>query len=232
MNDYQVTGVDVVSNTVDSVNRGISPIFEPGLEKIIQENKSLLRATMSFEEIAETEATFVIVPTPSDESGMFSLKYIEGAMNSIGHVLAEKKDYHLVVLTSTVMPGSMDSFVKPILEKASGKTCGSDFGLCYNPEFIALGDVIKGMLEPDFILVGESDDKAGLELSRIQNKICRNSPPIERMSFVNAELAKISVNSFVTMKMSFANTLAEICEKIPGGDVDRITTAIGKDKRI
>jgi len=104
--------------------------------------------------------------------------------------------------------------------------------LCYNPEFIALGDVIKGMVEPDFILIGESDNKAGLELSRIQKQICKNSPPIERMSFANAELAKISVNSFVTMKMSFANTLAEICERMPGGDVDKVTTAIGKDKRI
>jgi UDPglucose 6-dehydrogenase len=106
------------------------------------------------------------------------------------------------------MPGSMDNFVRPLLEKASGKICGKDFGLCYNPEFIALGDVIKGMLEPDFILIGESDQKAGLQLSKIQKQICKNSPPIERMSFVNAELAKISVNSFVTMKMSFAKILS------------------------
>ena len=232
MNDYRVTGVDVNSATIDSVNKGISPIFEPGLQKIIRANRKKLRATPDFSQILSTRVTFVVVPTPSDESGMFSLKFVEAAMESIGRELSKKKGYHLVNLVSTVMPGSMDNFVRPLLEKTSGKICGKDFGLCYNPEFIALGDVIKGMLEPDFILIGESDKKAGLELSKIQKQICKSSPPIERMSFANAELAKISVNSFVTMKMSFANTLAEICERMPGGDVDRVTSAIGKDKRI
>lgn len=232
MNDYQVVGVDVNPLTIDSVNRGVSQIFEPGLQKIIRAYRKRLHATADFKEILSTRTTFVVVPTPSDKTGMFSLKFVESAMGSIGRELANKKDYHLVVLVSTVMPGSMDNYVRPLLEKVSGKICGEDFGLCYNPEFIALGDVIRGMIEPDFILIGESDKKAGLQLSRIQKQICENSPPIERMSFANAELAKISVNSFVTMKMSFANTLAEICEKLPGGDVDRVTSAIGKDRRI
>ncbi len=107
------------------------------------------------------------------------------------------------------MPGSMDGSVRPMLEKTSGKKCRRDFGLCYNPEFIALGDVIKGMLEPDFVLIGESDARAGDLLVKIQNAVCKNSPPIERMEFVNAELAKIALNSFVTMKVSFANTIAQ-----------------------
>jgi UDPglucose 6-dehydrogenase len=124
----------------------------------------------------------------------------------------------------------MDSVVRPILESTSGKVCGNDFGLCYNPEFIALGDVIKGFLEPDFILVGESDIKAGEMISEIHKAVSK--APIERMNFVNAEIAKIAVNSFVTMKISFANTLAEICENLRGGDVEKITSAIGKDKRI
>ncbi len=232
MNDYRVIGVDVNPVTIDSINKGISPIFESGLQEIIRAHRRRLHATSSFKEILSTKVTFVVVPTPSDDAGLFSLKFVERAMDSIGRELRTKKGYHLIVLVSTVMPGSMDHFVRPLLERVSGKTCGKGFGLCYNPEFIALGDVIRGMREPDFILIGESDKKAGLKLARIQKQICKNSPPIERMSFVNAELAKISVNSFVTMKMSFANTLAEICELMPGGDVDKVTNAIGKDTRI
>ncbi len=196
-------------------------------------NRDRLSAVSDFgTAVSRTNATFVIVPTPSLPSGEFSLEYVESAMESIGRALRNKDDYHLVTLMSTVMPGSMDETVRPILERASGKVCGKEFGLCYNPEFIALGEVIKGLLEPDFVLIGESDDHAGSVLAQIQREVCNNSPPMERMSFINAELAKISVNSFVTMKMSFANTLAEICERTRGADVDKITTAIGKDRRI
>ncbi len=153
-------------------------------------------------------------------------------MRRLGKVLATKENYHLVVMTSTVMPKSMDTCVIPILEASSGKRCGHDFGVCYNPEFIALGEVLKGLLNPDLILIGESDVRAGEELVRIHRRVCENTPAIERMSFQNAELAKIAVNSFVTMKLSFANTLAEICEKLSSGDVDRVTRAIGRDRRI
>lgn len=230
---YRVKGVELDKPKVDAINRMKSPIYEPGLEQLIQEDAGRLVASTTYEgAVVGTDATFVVVPTPSDDSGAFSLKFVVPAMESIGRELGAKNRYHLVVLTSTVMPGSMDGTVRPLLEKASGKVCGKDFGLCYNPEFIALGNVIGGLLRPDFILIGESDPEAGSLLMAIQHCICDNSPPIERMEFVNAELAKIAVNSFVTMKMSFANTLAEISEKTPGGNVDKITSAIGRDKRI
>jgi len=230
---FRVKGVDLDASKVEAINRGVSPFYEPGLEKLLRKVGQRLVASISYSTaIEKTNATFVVVPTPSDDSGAFSLRYVIKAMESVGKELAEIRRYHLVVLTSTVMPGSMDGTVKPLLEGASGKICGRDFGLCYNPEFIALGDVIGGLLRPDFILIGESDTKAGLYLSEIQHRICTNSPPIERMKFVNAELSKIALNSFVTMKISFANTLAEISEKTHGGDVDVITSAIGRDKRI
>jgi UDPglucose 6-dehydrogenase len=152
-------------------------------------------------------------------------------MRAIGKAMSSKKG-HLVVLTSTVMPGSMDNDVLPALENSSQLRCRKDFGLCYNPEFIALGDIVHGMLKPDLVLIGESDKKSGKALEQFQRNICTNVPTFARMNFMNAELAKISVNSFVTMKMSFANTLAEICEGIPGGDVDVVTRAVGADKRI
>jgi UDPglucose 6-dehydrogenase len=154
------------------------------------------------------------------------------AVESIGRAIGKKRGYHLVVLTSTVMPGSMDNFVAPALEKASGRRLGEDLGLCYSPELIALGNVIRGLREPEVVIVGASDQRAASALIDVRRKICDRSPNIARMNFVNAELAKLALNSFVTMKMSFANTLAEMCEKLPGADVDVVTAAIGTDKRI
>jgi UDPglucose 6-dehydrogenase len=118
------------------------------------------------------------------------------------------------------------------LERASGRKVGPDLGLCYNPEFIALGDVINGLLHPDFILIGESDEKAGDILEGLYRKVVGAHANVARMNFVNAELTKISVNTYVTMKISFANTLGEICDRLEGADVSVVADAIGRDTRI
>ena len=138
----------------------------------------------------------------------------------------------MVVITSTVLPGDTENVIKPLLEEVSGKKCGVDFGLCYNPEFIALGSVIRDFMNPDVVLIGESDARSGEILTEIYRTTCDNQPYIARMSLCNAELAKISLNAYITMKISFANTLAELCERIPGGDVDLVTRAVGSDTRI
>ena len=139
---------------------------------------------------------------------------------------------YLVALCSTVMPGTTGGQLLPALEAHSGKTCGVDFGLCYNPEFIALGSVIHDMLNPDMILIGESDARSGSLLEKMYKGMCDSDPRIQRMNFVNAELTKISVNTFVTTKISYANMLAEMCETLPGAEVDVGTSAIGCDSRI
>ncbi len=230
---FQVSGVDVSKETVEAVNTCEPAIFEPGLKELMRSVRNRLSATDNCENaVVNSEVTFIVVPTPSDKEGGFSLKYVKQAMHDVGLSLAKTKSYHLVVLTSTVMPGAMDKTIRPELEAASGRTCGKEFGLCYNPEFIALGDVLNGLRKPDFVLIGESDPKAGALLASLQERICTVSPPMRRMSFVNAEIAKIAVNSFVTMKISFANTLAELAENVPGADVDTITSAVGEDKRI
>jgi UDPglucose 6-dehydrogenase len=130
------------------------------------------------------------------------------------------------------MPGATGGEITAALETSSGKKCGVEFGLCYSPEFIALGSVVRNLLKPDFVLIGESDSRAGDVLSDVYRSVCDNNPPIARMNFVNAELAKISVNTFVTTKISYANMLAEICEHLPGANVDIVTSAIGLDQRI
>lgn len=228
-----VTGVDLDQTKVDALNGGECPLYEPRLASMLEKNRQRTHGVQDIvKAVVESQITFAVVPTPSDRTMGFSLKYVIPVMKEIGKGLAEKKEHHLVVLTSTVMPGSTAGTVLPTLEAASDKKCPADFGLCYNPEFIALGDAINGMLNPDMVLIGESDKDSGDRLEDLQRSVCMNSPAFVRMNFVNAELAKISVNSYVTMKMSFANTLAELCENLPGGDVDRVTEAIGNDRRV
>jgi len=228
-----VIGVDVNQRAVDLVNEGHAPVQETGLEELIGANRARLRATVSHEDaILNSDVSFVIVPTPSDGRGAFSLQYAEWAFREIGKALAKKKTYHNVVLTSTVLPGATRQALVPVLERESGKKAGRDFGVCYSPEFIALGSVIHDFLNPDFTLVGEFDDRCGSQIEDIYRRTMFGDPDCARMSLENAEITKISVNTFVTTKITFANMLADICEKIPGGDVDVVTNALGMDKRI
>ncbi len=230
---HEVIGVDLNSQFVDAINNGKAPIVEPRLQELITASQGRLTATMSYENaILGSELSFVIVPTPSDSNGIFTNKYVLESMKAIGDVLRKKTGYHVVNITSTVMPGSCDGEIRETLEKHSARSVGQDLGLCYNPEFIALGSVVHNMLYPDMILLGESDPKAGALLEAIYKTSCENNPPVMRMNLVNAELTKISVNTFVTTKVSYANMLAEICEHIPGADVDVVTAAIGMDSRI
>lgn len=230
---YQVIGVDIDPQRVRLVNEGRAPVFEPGLEEIIRANKKRLHATDDYERaILESDITFIVVPTPGDEHGGFSLRCVLAASERIGDALRERDEYHLVVMTSTVLPGAIDNEIRPVLEARSDKRCGRDFGLCYSPTFIALGNAINDFLNPDFILIGESDPKAGDLLASFYQTICDNRPPIARMNIINAEITKLAVNTFVTTKITFANILARICEQLPGANVDVVTSALGLDSRI
>jgi UDPglucose 6-dehydrogenase len=230
---FSVIGLDVNKTLVDAMNAGSMPIIEPQLNELIAANRERLTATMDASEaVQKSDASFVIVPTPSDSTGFFSNRFVLQAMETLGKALRQKKGYHVVVITSTVMPGSTGSEIKAALEKASGRTVGPDLGLCYNPEFIALGSVVRDMLYPDSILIGESDAKAGDMLQTIYLQMCEKKPPVQRMNWVSAELTKISVNTYVTTKISYANMLADICDRLPGADVDVVTKALGADTRI
>lgn len=231
---FEVIGVDVNKNFVDAINQGKAPLYEPRLQELITAAKGRLRATQDFEKaLGDSDITFLIVPTPSKQDGNFSDKYLQDALKHLSLALKEAdKRYHLFVITATVSPGTTDERLIPLIESVSGKALNEGFGVCYNPEFIALGNVINDFLKPDFVLIGESDGFAGDQLVEIYNTVCENTPYIARMSIISAEIAKISLNAYVTMKISFANTLANICEAIPGADVDAITKALGSDKRI
>lgn len=230
---YDVVGVDVDRRKIQAIRDGLPPIFEPGLKELLERCGRRLTATDHYDEaIKNSDATFILVPTPSDAQGGFSLRYVIPALEQIGKVLKTKPNFHLVVMTSTVLPGTTENHVRGVLETRSGKRCGRDFGLCYSPEFIALGSVIHDLLNPDFILIGESDLHSGDLLASLYKDFCENDPAIARMNFVNAEITKLSVNTYVTTKITFANTLARICEQLPGADVDVVTSALGLDTRI
>jgi len=231
---FETIGIDVNGDYVDAINNGQSPVTEPGLEELITAAGNRLRATQNYEElIRESDITFLIVPTPSREDGHFSDKYLQDALRSLSTALkAINKKYHLFVITSTVSPGTTQKNLIPLIESISNKRLNKDFGVCYNPEFIALGSAINDFLNPDMVLIGESDRFAGEQLVQIYNVVCENEPYIARVSLVSAEITKISLNSYVTMKISFANTLANICEAVPGANIDNITKALGADRRI
>ena len=230
---HTVIGADLNPAYVEALCRGLAPVDETGLAEMVAKNAARLSATPDIAAaVLATDITFLVVPTPSDSRGVFSNDHVRAAAEQVGKALRQKSTYHLVTLTSTVMPGSCGTVLLPLLEKSSGKRAGEAFGLCYNPAFIALGSVIHDFLNPDVLLIGESDSRAGHVLSGLYAGVCESSPQVHRMSFVNAELAKITLNSFVTAKISFANMLAEICEKLPGADVDAITRAVGGDSRV
>jgi len=230
---FEVVGVDTNPGFVEALNAGRAPVAETGLQEMIDSAETRLSATTdAATAVAGTDATFIIVPTPSLSDGKFSLAHVLEAAKAIGEGIAAKDGHHLVVLTSTVMPGDTEGRLKPALEAHSGKRCGEGFGLCYSPEFVALGSVVNDLLNPDFVLVGESDARSGDLLAGIYAQACRNDPPVARMNFVNAELAKLAINNFLTARISYANMLAQLCEKLPGADVDVVTGALGLDSRI
>ncbi len=227
-----VLGIDVNANVVRLISEGRAPVDEPGLQELISTARQTLNATTDFSAAADRDVIIFLVPTPSDERGAFTNAYLFAALDALGPALGSRSEYQVVVVGSTVMPGSCESEIGPELERLSGRQIGDSLGLCYSPEFIALGNVIRNMLEPDMVLIGESDSRAGDVLERLYAGVCENDPPFRHMNLVNAELTKISVNTYVTMKISFANALADICERLPGADVDAVTDALGLDTRI
>jgi UDPglucose 6-dehydrogenase len=230
---HGVVGVDVEAEAVARLARRVAPVVEPDVgERLAAAPGRVDATTDAADAVAATDVTFLVVPTPSDERGAFSIAHVVRAAQAIGRGLARKDGYHLVVVTSTVLPGATRYGVLPVLERSSGRRCGVDFGLCYSPAFIALGSVVRDFLNPDFVLVGEHDARAGETLEQLYADILERAAPVRRMTLENAELAKLAVNTYVTTKITFANMLADLCERIPGGDVDVVSDALGLDRRI
>ena len=230
---FEVVGIDLNPAFVEAINAGRAPVQEPQLQEHLDRARGKVRATLDWTDaITNSDISFIIVPTPSGPDRMFVNRFVVDAVERIGAALRAKSGYHVVVVTSTVMPGSTGGEISAALERASGRTVGQDVGLCYNPEFIALGSVVRDMLFPDMILIGQSDSRAGDVLEAVYRKSVNTKPEFHRMNLVNAELCKISVNTFVTTKISYANMIADMCDHLPGADADVVTRAVGADSRI
>src|SRR2546423_887118 len=230
---FEVIGVDIDPEKVRKVNLGEPPVEEPLLAETMQQGRGRLKATLDYHETIGTDVSFFIPPSPSLPDGSFSNEFLLRAMQPVAAAVREKgKKGHLFVCSSTTTPGAMDQVLIPMLEREIGGKCGKDFGVCYNPEFIALGNVINGLLEPDMVLIGESDPESGNALEQLYKKYNRNQPRIARMSIISAELTKISVNSYITMKISFTNQLRMIADQFPTANIHAILEAIGSDSRI
>lgn len=229
---FKTVGLDVDPRLVAAMNEGRAPVQEPRLQDTIDAGRANLRATLDYDEaIPASDAIFVILPTPSAEDHTFSNRFLAEAMTRIGMALRQSDRYHLVVITSTVMPGSTATLTT-LLEAASGRKVGTQLGVCYSPEFIALGSVIDNMERPDMVLIGQSDDHAGTLLADVYRRITLSSPEVHRMNFVNAEICKIALNTYVTMKISYANMIADLCDHVSGADAYAVTAALGADSRI
>jgi UDPglucose 6-dehydrogenase len=235
-------GYKVIASTHDAekaakINSGIPPFHEPDLQKLLEETvqngnlKCLVNQTEKA--VLETDLTFNAVGTPSRQDGSIDLQFIETSSRDVGQALGKKSTYHVVIIKSTVVPGTTQDLVKPILEKESKKKCGSDFGLCMNPEFLRQGSAFEDTVHTDRIVIGEYDEKSGDTLENLYRDFYgKNTPPTIRTTLSTAELIKYASNSLLATKISFINTIANLCEKIPGTDVKIVATAMGLDKRI
>jgi UDPglucose 6-dehydrogenase len=230
---YEVLGVDINDEAVRKINSGRPPVDEPLLPETMHKAGKRLRATTNPAEAVATDASFFIVPSPSLPDGSFSNEFLMRALAPIAQAVRKaRKKNHIFVVSSTTTPGACRSVIIPMLEKEVGGKCGKAFSFCYNPEFIALGNVVRGLLSPDMVLIGESDKRAGDLLERLYKSYNLNQPKIARMSITSAELTKISVNSYITAKISFTNQLRMIAEQFDDTDIHTILDAIGSDSRI
>ncbi len=224
---HKVACADIDGKRVDDINSGKCPIFEPGMENALKRSISngLLKSTLDLNgALKSSEVIFITVPTPCDESGKIDTKFIEKASKDIAACI---NGYKVIVVKSTVIPGTTDAVVGKNLE-AAGKKHGIDFGLCMNPEFLREGHALEDFLKPDRIVIGSADRKAGDVIERLYSGF---HAPVLRTDIKTAEMIKYASNSFLATKITFANEVGNIC-KLLGIDVYEVMKGVGMDKRI
>lgn len=211
---HDVIGIDIDQNKVDIINSGRSPVVEKDIDEIIEKVVSTgkLKATMdSYRAINESQISMVCVGTPSNDNGSLDLSYVKRVSAEIGTCLREKDNYHVVVVRSTMLPGSVEGEMIPTLEKASGKEAGTDFGVCMNPEFLREGSSVYDFYNPPMIVIGEINERSGDVVEKIYANI---KAPVVRTTIKVAEMIKYVNNAFHGLKVTFANEIGNICKKL------------------
>ena len=221
---YSVLGVDLSPDYIDQINTKTLESSEPNIKYYLTNSKNL-RATTSLKEGLEfSDICFLAVPTNTiQEIQTYDHAIVTEVLNKINAEAVENKH---IIISSTVFPGYIQGEAKKILTNCKNTT------LNYNPEFIAQGNIIYGLENPDMVLIGEDTKEAGDILEAIYNRLCCSHPAIARMSIESAEITKLAVNCYITSKIAFANLISDIADLTPGADKAEILAAIGKDQRI
>ena len=211
-NGHTVIGVDAIPTKVELINKGQTPIIEAEIGDIIADAVAdgRLRATTDVAAaINETDLSFVCVGTPSQVNGNLDLSYIRRVCEEIGGALRHKATHHVVVLRSTILPGTMDNIVVPVLEEFSQKTAGVDFGVCYNPEFLREGSSVRDFYCPPKTVIGELDSASADILASLYAKL---PAPLIRTDLKTSEMVKYVDNSWHALKIGFANEIGNLCK--------------------
>ena len=228
----RVTGVEIDERKLAEIKNGRVPFHEPQASQLLREllDSGFFEARSS---VVPADISFITVGTPSRKDGSMDLIYVESAAKAMGAFLRKHGSYHLIVVKSTVLPGTTEGVIKPIIESESGKKVGRDFGLAMNPEFLREGSALRDMYEPDRLVIGEHDNRSGDILASLYGEFyASNSPPVLRTNIVNAEFIKYASNAFLALKISYINTIANIAQRVQGADVETIARGIGLDQRI
>jgi len=229
---YDVIGIDIDKEKCKKISDGISPFFEPELEKLLRSGlKKKLKIANDFLLIKNCDFIFVTVGTPQNANGSINLSIIKKAISKIGENLEKNKKKPIILVKSTVIPGTMKKNILPILEKKSKKKAGKDFGLISNPEFLQESTAIKDTKFPHAVVLGGYETKFMAKTKGLFKKLHPNTPIIIT-NHQTAEMIKYANNSFLATKISFINQLSNICQKIPGANIDDIAKTIGLDLRI
>jgi GDP-mannose 6-dehydrogenase len=210
----EVVGVDVNATKVEIINSGKSPIIEAGINELIAEvvaEGRLSATTDSARAILDSDLSLVCVGTPSNQNGSLHLRHIEEVCAEIGTALKTKNVRHIVVIRSTMLPGTVQNTVIPILEETSGKKAVTDFGICINPEFLREGSSLKDYYAPPFTLIGADDDET---INAVRSLYANISAPVFVTSLKTAEMVKYVCNCFHALKVSFANEIGNICKAL------------------
>ena len=230
---HEVTNVDIDEEVVAAINAGESPISEPGLDELVASyGGGRMRATTDYEAVLETDLTFLALLTPSNDDGGIDLSYMEAAAETLGETLANAEEEHTVVVKSTVVPGTTEDVITPIIEEASGKTTGEDLHVAMNPEFQREGTAVADFLDPDKLVFGAADERALAALHEVYAPLIETkNPPIVETGLSEAEFIKYANNAFLAAKVSLINDLGNVAKEF---DVNayEVADAIGLDDRI
>lgn len=210
---HSVTGVDVNPLKVDMINSGQSPVIEQDLDDLIAqgvEQGQITATTVAGEAIAASDVSLICVGTPSNGNGNLNLTYVERVCQEIGEALATADQYHVVVVRSTMLPGSIEERVIPVLEKASGRRARRDFGVAFNPEFLREGTAVHDFYNPPFTLVGATDPRGAEIAAEAYQKI---DAPLLVVPVKVAEMVKYANNAFHALKVTFANEIGNVCKE-------------------